>query len=506
VIRDYPLHGLRALVLTTSLISSTVGIPTQTQLLGTPPLVNDSFDSPHRVTQIDSPQSSSWTSALHRALGKPPIDLLFEVDPWRVGMAVNEAEVVSVSSSAEAPTTLQAPPRQARPPEPVQPGLSAQPAGGASVEDVPVPDADKEEEDLFGENGESKKDDKPAADHEMGHAEIEAAGVGEAAGKRSRNEDDDLSRINSEIQKVTGFEKWMQTVTAGINASSNDAWLTRMEQNNIAWDRRVGESVALALVESQKVTDEKIRVAIEESERRQQKSLDELRQLITGSARSGSGDGASSTTLPMLPRTQTQDHVPRCIEIKGFIPDWERRRDTALTDGQLLDYTNKIKVLLGTSPQSTALIENVEWDSIAAQLVYPYFTKIVLPLKSGLTREIWMRTHRAIVSCVRMDTMKLNNISPRAVLEQSLEEQALSSEVARFYDTLRRAGADTTKIRSKWLRGIANTKVDIVEQCTGFDRLLGHFSTATASWALCGANLTRLIVDFREENFMMWLK
>ena len=208
----------------------------------------------------------------------------------------------------------------------------------------------------------------------------------------------------------------------------------------------------------------------------------------------------------MPPRSQIQDHVPRCIEIKGFIPDWERRRDTALTDVQLIDYTNRIKALLGTSPQTTALIENVEWDSIGAQLVYPYFTKIVLPLKNGISRELWTRTHRAIVTCVRDPAMKLNNTSPRAVLEQSLEEQALSSEVARFYDTMRRAGADTSKVRSKWLRGIANTKVDIVEQCAGFDRLLGHFSTATASWALCGANLMRLIADFREESFMMWLK
>lgn len=493
---NYPLLGLRARVRTTEQISATEEWPTQTELLGTPPFVNDSLTSLHADTAIDSvDRTPGWTSALSSALNRPPVDLLFLVDPWKMPESVN--------SSVDAPTT-----EVRQPPAAVQPGLSAQPM---EASEQPVPEGEVaedagiralEEEAARGDGGGDI--DMPEGPGDEGAQGAPTGGVA-AASKRSRQGADELELIHSEMQKVQGFGRWMKNVVSEIAASSNEAWLSRVEQNNAAWDARVADTVARALVESQKITDEKIKTAIEESEKRQQKSLDELRSLIAGSAASAASvDGGASALRGS--QSAPQSHIPRTIEVKGYIPDWERRRDTALTRDGLLDYTTRIKALLGTSPQTTALIVHIDWESIPNQLVYPYYTKITLPLAQGITREQWTRTHRAVLTCVREQTMKINGVNPRAVLEQSLEEQALSSEVARFYDTLRRANVDTKNIRSKWLRGVANTKVDIVEQCAGYDRLLGHFSTANATWALCGGNLSRLIPEFREEAFMMWLK
>ena len=301
----------------------------------------------------------------------------------------------------------------------------------------------------------------------------------------------------TKLKGVDGFDDWMELVLDRAGDKSTKMWAERITQSETAWNDRV----TFLLKEQQQATDTKIASAIAESEIRTNTKFEELRELIKEGARTGStcAPPSANGTIP-----QHNDFVTTCVELKSFINDWDNRQAEGLSSDQVLAFCGMLKTRLEANRGTVHLAAMLHWDGIPNLLNYPYYTKMRIPFSDNVSMQNKLMVVKAVMTIVVTggDCFKVNGRVPRTSLEQSPAEQALSAEVARFYQTLRFFGVPNDgAIKSRWIRGV-HVRVEIKRG----DMLLATFSTSQCAWALqCGA-LQQVVHGFNETAFMAQLR
>ena len=143
------------------------------------------------------------------------------------------------------------------------------------------------------------------------------------------------------------------------------------------------------------------------------------------------------------------------------------------------------------------LTENGDWDT---------FGRIRLPLIDGIDETKADRLQKAMKRIVTRPNMTINKITPKLHIEKPDVEKMISTEVRRFYDVLREHGADTELARSRWNKTLRGYTVDMVAKLGGADYVIARFAQVTASWALFAGNMSRIVQNFREDEYMAALK
>lgn len=268
------------------------------------------------------------------------------------------------------------------------------------------------------------------------------------------------------------------------------------------WDQRLP-----AILKAQ---DEKMDVNIKASEvrtegitKRLEGEIKDMKEAInkfgsTSSAASmspshatGTGMSSASTTARW---TRGEPFTPTRIEIKGFIPDWDKRDDSSLTKPEVTEW---IANACGQLPPGVVnFLDLAATEKFSNRVLY---TRIELRLKKDINRQSAWEVKRGLDDLWMQGKCYIKDIKPYAVVEASPEKKPYFQQGGKFLGIMEMKGILKTSLKPEWgppLR-IYNISCNRPVTVAQYD---------IKGWALYGGPLKELLPDMTVEEFMSLLK
>ena len=273
----------------------------------------------------------------------------------------------------------------------------------------------------------------------------------------------------------------------GIN---DKKWEERIKKRDDEWESRAKG----LLDEYSKTTDAKIAKAVSESEARQHKAVEDLRQEILAKLdtnSSSAGPASTSTSARAAPGSSDRHFIPKKLWIKGYVVDWTCKDRSSLSKPKVIEWINSIKNEL-----KDELKDHIDVEASTRFANKGLFTKFAILLKNVDTRDGAWKVKDDIVRILSEGKCFINDIEPRAVLEPSPVMKPLIDQGGKALGLLERKGVAKGSMLPEWgppVRIFDNRNPDSPICICEYD--------ASQGWTVHGEAFQVLLPDDNPEDF-----
>lgn len=273
-------------------------------------------------------------------------------------------------------------------------------------------------------------------------------------------------------------------------------------QSDRSWDQRLP-----AILKAQ---DEKMDIKIKASEARTESIIKKLEGEIKDMKEAINKFSSASSAASMVPSqatgagmssattttrwTRREPFTPSRIEVKSFIPDWNKRDDDSLTKPEVTEW---IANACGQLPIGVASFLDLEaTEKFSNRVLY---TRIELRLKKDIDRQSTWEVKRGLDDLWMQGKCYIKDIKPYAVVEASPEKKPYFQQGGKFLGIMERKGILKSSLKPEWgpLLRIYNISCNRPVTVAQYD---------IKGWALYGGPLKELLPDMTVEEFMSLLK
>jgi hypothetical protein len=205
----------------------------------------------------------------------------------------------------------------------------------------------------------------------------------------------------------------------------------------------------------------------------------------------GAGGGQSNYSTTASER----DFKPSKVEVKGYIKDWAKRHDEALTWEEMKLWLEVVTALL--SDEAKAIIDPKATLDTGSRVM---FTRIDIRLASTATRNDAWVLKNDLDRVIATDTGLIRNLKPYVVVEASPSKRPYLQAGGRFLGLLEKKGIKKPAIKVEW-----GPPLRIYDARTSRPSLVAEFHV-TKGWAIHEAALSSLSPGAKVEEVMADLR
>ena len=325
----------------------------------------------------------------------------------------------------------------------------------------------------------------------------------DGADKKRYEEDSPMATLLDDI----GFEKKSPQKRSRASATLSDL-LEQVTDRAITKSDRSWEPRLPAILKAQ---EEKMDIKIKASEARTENIIKKLEGEIKDMKEAINKFSSASSAASMAPSqvtgagmssattttrwTRREPFTPSRIEVKGSIPDWNKRDDDSLTKPEVTEW---IANACGQLPTGVANFLDLEATERFSNGVL--YTRIERRLKKDIDRQSAWEVNRELDNLWMQGKCYIKDIKPYAVVEASPEKKPYVQQGGRFLGIMERKGIMKTSLKPERgpplrIYNISGSRPVTIAQ---FDIDKG--------WALYEGLLKELLPDTTVEEIMSLLK
>ena len=289
-----------------------------------------------------------------------------------------------------------------------------------------------------------------------------------------------------------------------INRAAESAATKAAQASDMAWETRMGSIM-------QKI-EEKQDAKIANLEAKLMKELEELKlrhsalekEAAAWSSEAGSvaGSARSALTSPPMGVTGTntkQEHSPKKVDIKGFVPNWDKREEQGLTQPEATRWLTNVHNKLSQEVRELIDLEGSKaMNARVINTILSYKIKYEGQVPA-MVRDRALTIKRAIDKTLDEEVdLHINSIRPRVVVQAPEWKQVTIKAGARALSILQKLGV--INLKPQW-----TTPMKVYQETAGQRPMLLLEYSEKTGWSLHEGNLRKAGVDKLPKDLMLEL-
>ena len=283
------------------------------------------------------------------------------------------------------------------------------------------------------------------------------------------------------------MEGMMGSIVDQAISKSDLRWEARCEEMMSRFMTKVDEKLAASDKRSDAKFEEILkRLSLVEQENKELKSSVSSAGSVAGG---GSGQSNYSTTA------SERDFRPRKVEVKGYIEDWDKRHEQALTLEEVKAWLVKVSAEL--AEEAKMLIDPKATLETGSRVM---FTRIEIRLIKSASREDAWILKKGLDRVLATDAGQIRGLNPYVVVEASPSKKPYLQAGGRFLGLLEKKGIKKPSVKAEW-----GPPLRIYDTRTSKPALVAKFDVSTG-WAIQEAAFESLVPGTKVEDVMADLR